>query len=449
MSKRRKKPKSTAGRRFRLGDRVRVKRGVVDVDYPDIPLGGWAGTIAELHRGGVYTVRWSRETLENIHPVYRKRCESDESVLEEYWLADEDLLSDPGGPLASEQPKEIKPRRLAAQNQGDRVRKVFALTGDDFLPCPDDETLATYYDYLVKELSFPFEARYYGEWAPFDRSRPRVVRAVGLARDFDVDDQGIMCEVHTSTGKDLVPLVELEVRRSDPNHQHVDDYTAWFAGDLAHEFDAEGDDEVFGDDDELEPESRTAGIDGGWSGIALICFEVVAFTASYGAVMGSAVAAMSWAKWAACIGGGLLGATRAVSKAKSAHREWTYTVPKFRMWMGGAIGLMMGALSGAFFGIMVVAFVGSLLGCAAGLLLERHFGHGRKAVLHLFPGWVMLAVAWGVAAQAFYMKPLQATEGLKYGAVAGLALGLSFCVASVPLAFLTMNKKPLTSRAAE
>ena len=33
-------------RKFRIGDLVRVKHGVADVDYPDIPMGGWVGTIS-------------------------------------------------------------------------------------------------------------------------------------------------------------------------------------------------------------------------------------------------------------------------------------------------------------------------------------------------------------------------------------------------------------------
>ena len=28
--------------RFKVGDRVRVKHGIRDTDYPDMPLGGWA-----------------------------------------------------------------------------------------------------------------------------------------------------------------------------------------------------------------------------------------------------------------------------------------------------------------------------------------------------------------------------------------------------------------------
>jgi hypothetical protein len=36
----------------------------------------------------MYTVRWSRETLAAIHPVFKKRCERDGMVLEEYWDGD-------------------------------------------------------------------------------------------------------------------------------------------------------------------------------------------------------------------------------------------------------------------------------------------------------------------------------------------------------------------------
>ena len=56
---------------FQIGDKVRVKHGVMDSDYPDMPFGGWAGTIAEVDDNGFYTVRWSDETLASIHPVFK------------------------------------------------------------------------------------------------------------------------------------------------------------------------------------------------------------------------------------------------------------------------------------------------------------------------------------------------------------------------------------------
>jgi hypothetical protein len=33
--------------RFAAGAHVRVKPGTTDPDFPDIPLGGWAGTVRE------------------------------------------------------------------------------------------------------------------------------------------------------------------------------------------------------------------------------------------------------------------------------------------------------------------------------------------------------------------------------------------------------------------
>lgn len=37
--------KSPAAARFAVGAQVRVKPGTTDLDFPDIPLGGWAGPI--------------------------------------------------------------------------------------------------------------------------------------------------------------------------------------------------------------------------------------------------------------------------------------------------------------------------------------------------------------------------------------------------------------------
>jgi len=34
--------------RFKVGDKVRVKSGVSDPDFPDMPLGGWSGTVTEI-----------------------------------------------------------------------------------------------------------------------------------------------------------------------------------------------------------------------------------------------------------------------------------------------------------------------------------------------------------------------------------------------------------------
>jgi len=210
MAKRKKKSTIT---KFEIGDKVRVKHGFTDVEYPDMPMSGWAGTISEIHEDGNYTVRWSRETLDAIHPVFKKRCERDGMVLEEYWLGDDDLEPDAGGPLEIDHPKEIKTKPLSPKDQDDRIRMVFGLTSNDPLPDVDGETLETYHKYLAKNLACPFDAEYASEPGPFS-SRTIQVKVTGLGDPGEpmIDDmRGIICEgKHERRSVDL-PLDELTV----------------------------------------------------------------------------------------------------------------------------------------------------------------------------------------------------------------------------------------------
>ena len=216
---------------FKVGDRVRVKHGIRDTDYPDMPLGGWAGTVSEARKDGMVTVQWSRETLAAIHPVVKQRSEKDGTVLEEYWLGEDDLEPDEGGPLDIEQPTEITTKPLSPKDQDDRIRIVFGLTSNDPLPDVDDETLGTYHEHLSKDLVFPFEAEHTSETGPFS-NRTIHVKVTGLGDPDDehmIDDTyGILCEARRQRRMVTLPLGELEVRRGRPNRQLIADYCYWF-----------------------------------------------------------------------------------------------------------------------------------------------------------------------------------------------------------------------------
>jgi uncharacterized protein YodC (DUF2158 family) len=230
MSKRKRKRKPPVVSRFAVGDKVRVKHGIRDTEYPDMPLGGWAGAVSEVHDNGMYTIRWSEETLAAIHPVYKQRCEKDGTFLEEYWLGDDDLEPDAGGPLDIEHPTEITTKPLSPKDEDDRVRMVFDLTSNDSLPDVDYETLETYHEYLLERLSFPFDAEYTSETGPFS-SRTIQVKVTGLGDPDEpmIEDMyGILCEARHERRKVTLPLGELEVKRGKPNRQLIKDYCYWF-----------------------------------------------------------------------------------------------------------------------------------------------------------------------------------------------------------------------------
>jgi hypothetical protein len=47
-------PKTKSPPKFSAGDAVRVKLGIADSDFPDVPFGGWAGTVAEIETGAQF-----------------------------------------------------------------------------------------------------------------------------------------------------------------------------------------------------------------------------------------------------------------------------------------------------------------------------------------------------------------------------------------------------------
>ena len=210
---------------FRIGDKVRVRHGVTDNDYPDMPIGGWAGAISETHDGDTYLVRWSEETLASIHPVYKNRCENDGLDYEQYSIGADDLEPDLGGPLEIDQPRQITTRPLSPTDQDDRIRMIFGITSNDTLPDVDGETLAIYQEHLSKHLAFPIAARYGDEYG-----HPERVKVIGLGDPDEpmIDEMyGILCEARMEGRIVTLPLGELDEVKGKPDRQLMKDYCYW------------------------------------------------------------------------------------------------------------------------------------------------------------------------------------------------------------------------------
>lgn len=211
--------------RFKPGHEVRVKHGVRDPDFPDIPLGGWAGTVKEIERAKgqtTYLIAWDRTTLRGMHPVYKKRCERDGLERETMWLGDEDLEPDDGTPVPIEQPTSIVTKPLSEKDQDDRVRMALGLTHDDPLPDVSRKTLLAYHRYLKDHLKLPFKARSESDGSSL------TVHRLPEPKEYDLDEEdGLLCEARDREGRFDVPLAELDEAGSG-NRKLIGDYSYWF-----------------------------------------------------------------------------------------------------------------------------------------------------------------------------------------------------------------------------
>jgi hypothetical protein len=211
--------------RFKPGEKVRVRYGVTDPDFPDIPLGGWAGTVKKVEQAKgqtTYLIAWDRATLRGMHPVYKKRCERDGLELESMWLGDEDVEPGDGTPVPIEQPTSIVTKPLSEKDQDDRVRLALGLTHDDSLPEVSRKTLLAYYRYLNDHLKFPFRGRSESDGSSL------TVHRLPDPKEYDMDEEeGLLCEARGREGSFDVPLAELDDAGSG-NRRLVRDYGYWF-----------------------------------------------------------------------------------------------------------------------------------------------------------------------------------------------------------------------------
>lgn len=229
------KTKGITATKFSVGTEVRVQMGVTLPDLPDVPLGNWSGTITEVFADQTpvtYEIKWSRRTLSEMPAIYRKRCERDGYEWDTVWLDEDELELDTGMSLPLEQPTEIITRPLAMSDQSDRIRAIFHLTTDDPLPNVEYETLSVYFQFLVDQLSFPFQARYRPEGGQFaGRVQQVTVRSLYDLDDYDPEEFYGLIGVGRCYGKQIeFPIRDIDVEQSDDNYQLIDDYKFWMSG---------------------------------------------------------------------------------------------------------------------------------------------------------------------------------------------------------------------------
>ena len=216
------------GSKFPLGTMVHVRRGVTDLDYPEMPFGGWVGRVIEVQKDACTTclVRWSPETVAAASPIFKHRRDFTET-----WLDEDDLENDDGTLLPVEQPTATP---FSGDEREDRIRSVFGLLNGEHLPSVCLDALLTYYEHLTVRLSFPFVGDFQRPTEPW--RRPRSMSVVRLLQKAGVNDWDcILCRAVDDQGAWGMPLAEVRVAPRSANSQLLTDYCYWlrkYRGDL-------------------------------------------------------------------------------------------------------------------------------------------------------------------------------------------------------------------------
>jgi hypothetical protein len=403
--KRQPKPqKPPAPARFSTGTQVRVKQGITDPDLPDIPLGGWSGTILDFDDKSTplaYRIEWDHRTLDQMHPTYRQRCERDGLDLETMWLHEDEIEPASGGLVPIEQPTQIVTRPLTS-DQDDRILAIFGLTSDDPLPMVDEEHLAKYHRHLAERMKLPFRASYEEETGPYFISKRKITVMSLLASEEADDEEGLLCEASDGDENLTLPLAALLVWNGR-NRQLIADYRHWLWSS------AEVGELRFVD----EKPARAKALLTTLVMTALVCaFYAAALGAAWASLDGAAVAIKVGAILLALVGGLLghwYGAFFGIMNGIS-------NGPR----LVGVIGAILGALLGGMLGAMMIAFIGALVGALVGGILAKIMAEKMKPPT--FRGVVGGAML-GVMVQAWLHDADEALIGIRVGAVIGAVVG--------------------------
>jgi len=235
---------------YSVGDLVQVNEGVMDIDWKDLPIGGWVGTITRVRRereGPRYDVCWTEETLAKCHPIYKQLAELDNLNIGEYeGLSEQELHAFAGGGVLLVNPgdavvSQYADRPLDPANSIDRLRMIFDTKPLDWFPMLDDDEeennrlLKRYYDHLLQHLVFPFMGIHVHRRAGKSTKQVLTVQNlidpnVAVADGID-DDEGLYCSGIASSGNVItVPLRLVICGEDTPEEKLVGDYRSWIGG---------------------------------------------------------------------------------------------------------------------------------------------------------------------------------------------------------------------------
>lgn len=211
--------------RFKIGDSVKVKKGVMCPDDDTVCMSGWQGRVFDVD-DDVIGIRWDSITLRQLPVDYITKSEEEGLGWTEMYLGPDEI--EPAAPRDSEKEAgntademESKHQWLRSDEESKRIFQVIADAEDE---------IEAWHRHLNTVLTFPFEA----EISEPQRGGPLksgdTVKVHSIS-DFDDDDlYGLLVNVTRGRERFVLPLGDLTVlNKSSPNFLPVQDYCVWFA----------------------------------------------------------------------------------------------------------------------------------------------------------------------------------------------------------------------------
>lgn len=250
---------------YEIGAAVRVRDGVCDLDYNNLPLGGWEGRVCEILEDEaealLYCVEWNAATLKRLRkelPDYFVDAFREELDPFRFNFHAEDIEA---GTHAAEDPETPVMQREVEEefywsSQGDIGEMVAAALKSFHIENYEDENAyyAGWMRYLEQNLVFPFKAIVYADQL-FESDIPdqATVEVIGLVPELD-SNFGILAAVNFEGKKHQIPVSDLELpdlEEGEIRYSPMDVYTFWVQN--IYEPDFYGDEE---EDIEEEPEEE-------------------------------------------------------------------------------------------------------------------------------------------------------------------------------------------------
>jgi len=236
---------------YSVGDLIQVNDDVMDINWQDLPLGGWVGKIMVVHRkeeGPQYDVQWTEETLEKCHPIYKQLAELEGLSIDKYDLLNEaEIHAFSGGEVILVDPVDVSQytdRPLDPEDRTDRLRMIFGTKPLEWFPSLEDtedeeecaRLLKTYYDHLLAHLTFPFEATYVqrskdlpslsATMHKFTVEKLIDPKEIRRLKEWD-DQQVLFCSGIDADGELLEVPLQHVICDSEPHKQLLEDHCSW------------------------------------------------------------------------------------------------------------------------------------------------------------------------------------------------------------------------------